>query len=107
MPQVDKGKGKTAVAGQKVMNKKETQNTRHITATMAWDHGMMETSRLGRSSMKSRWPNHAAGTLTERAQAELPTSMIGGELNLDLLPVGIGRREGGEKEALFRAQLIL
>ena len=34
MLQVDKGKDKTAVAGQKVMNKKETQNTRHITATM-------------------------------------------------------------------------
>ena len=44
-----------------------------------------------------------------RTQDELPTSAIGGELDLDLLPVDIGRREGrGDgKEALNRAQLIL
>ena len=93
---------------------------------MAWDHGMVEQPRLRRSSAKSRWPSRAAGRTGPeslrpgarpalraervRTQDELPTStMIGGELDLDLLPVDIGRREGrgGEKEALFRALLIL
>ena len=65
---------------------------------MAWDHGMVESQDY-----------EEAPAERARTQDELPTSTIGRELDLDLLPVDIGRRDGrGDgKEPLSRAQLIL
>ena len=75
---------------------------------MAWYHGMVESldyaeaqrSRDGRAmppvepAFDQARPPRPLREERARTHNELPTSAIGGELDLDLLPVDIGRSEG-------------